>query len=233
MQIDIWIFNWPNQTARACKIEQQLHNQGFTCHVINSDPEYTPNHWLNVGNSAWFAQQWHLACALFRGDVMFHIQADAEYQDWANIIHSARETFALHNWGLYSPNLQHNNWGAVPIPAWTSNIANLHAVANPDCTCWFIHKDIVEQWKNLDLKPQDNYLGWGIDCVVSALSWQSQRVVLRDWRHTVYHHPGRGYQDQEAVDLMYKMFAKLPPELYNIVVMEFETPHKLLDCLTS
>lgn len=233
MKIDIWIFNWPNQTLRALVIEKQLHNLGYSCHVVNSDPDYCPEHWLNLGNQAWFGQQWYMATQLFSGEVLFHIQADAEYHDWNALIISAKETFALHKWGLYSPNLQHNNWGAVPIETWQSSIPELKAVANPDCTCWFIHKDVVDKYRNLNLKYTDNYLGWGIDCVVSALSWQSQRVVLRDWRHTVYHHPGRGYKDQEAVDLMYKMFAKLAPELYNIVVMEFETPHKLLDCLTS
>lgn len=231
MKIDIWLFNWPGQTSRAVATEKELYKLGYRCHVINSDPEYTPSHWLNLGNSAWFAQQWNLACSLFQGDVLFHIQADAEYHSWHQLIEHAKDTFTLHNWGLYSPNLQHNNWGAVPIPEWKSSINELHAVANPDCTCWFVHADIIEKYKSLNLKWQDNYLGWGIDCVVSALSWQEQRVVLRDWRHTVYHHPGRGYLEDQAVQLMYNMFSKLPQDLYNIVQEEFNEPKRLLTYL--
>jgi hypothetical protein len=231
MKIDIWIFNWPNQTSRALVIEKQLLDLGYCCNVVNSDPDYCPAHWLNLGNQAWFGQQWYMATQLFSGDVLFHIQADAEYHDWKSLLISAKETFTLHNWGLYSPNLQHNNWGAVPIESWQSSIPEIKAVANPDCTCWFIHKDVVEKYRNLNLKYTDNYLGWGIDCVVSALSWQAQRVVLRDWRHTVYHHPGRGYLEDQAVQLMYNMFSKLPQDLYNIVQQEFNEPKRLLTYL--
>jgi len=231
MKFDIWLFNWPRQTQRALVIEKQLNAFGYSCNVVNSDPHYQPSHWLNLGNQAWFGHQWYMATQLFSGDVLFHIQADAEYQDWHALIKSAEETFSLHNWGLYSPNLQHNNWGAVPIEEWQSSIPELRAVANPDCTCWFIHKDILQKYLALNLKYTDNYLGWGIDCVISAVSWQAKRVVLRDWRHTVYHHPGRGYVEEQAVQLMYKMFEKLPRDLYNIILAEFNDPKSLLTYL--
>jgi hypothetical protein len=231
MEIKCFLFNWPRQTQKAKNTYAALKMLGCSVTVINSDPDYTPFDWINLGNSAWFGQQWALATQLFQGDVMFHIQADAEYPDWKSLLISAKETFTLHNWGLYSPNLQHNNWGAVPIESWQSSIPEVKAVANPDCTCWFIHKDVVEKYRNLNLKYTDNYLGWGIDCVVSALSWQAKRVVLRDWRHTVYHHPGRGYGEDQAVHLMYNMFSKLPSDLYSIIQEEFNEPKKLLTYL--
>ena len=71
MKIHCFIFNWPGKTPYAKTLEQQLTNIGYYPTVINSDPDYQPFNWINLGNQAYFGAQWHLAVSLFQADLFF------------------------------------------------------------------------------------------------------------------------------------------------------------------
>lgn len=228
--IQPFIFNWPGQTNAAKATYAQLRQHGYNPIVINSDPEYQPFDWINLGNTAWFSHQWNLATDLFTGDILFHIQADATYNNWNQLIQDAEKYLDKYNWGIYSPRFQ-DNGHYVPLQGWHCEDENILAVPNPDCTCWFLHKDIIQAWNTLkhSLHLENNKYGWGIDCIMCALSWQQNRIVLRDFAHEVFHKPGRGYDSSHANTLMYNMFQNLEPDFFNIVKAQWQDKESLLD----
>lgn len=229
-RVQIFLFNWPGQTARAQATLQQLNDLGHSVTVINSDPHYTPFDWINLGNSAWFGQQWSLATSLFNADIMFHIQADATYDRWQPLLRDAVKYFDRYHYGIYGPGFV-DNGHYVPLETWQSQDPGIYAIPNPDCTCWFIHRDVIDQFKALQLDLAQNTLGWGIDCVVCALSWMSGRIVLRDLNHNVVHHPGRGYGHQAATEQMNKMFGTLSADLRLAIDRQYQDRESLLQYL--
>jgi len=230
MKLQIFLFNWPGQTDKATTTERQLWDKGYNVTVINSDPDYTPYNWINLGNSAYFGQQWNLAMGLFNADIMFHIQADATYDNWENLIKDALRYHEKYQWGIYSPRFQDNGW-YVPLDTWHCQDENIRAVPNPDCTCWFLDRTVIDRFKQLNLNIVANHYGWGIDCVLCALSWMSGKLVLRDLAHEVYHHPGRGYSSQDATDYMNRMFKTLSPELNHAITKQYGDRESLLQYL--
>lgn len=229
--IQIFIFNWPGQTSKALETQASLTSAGYKVTVINSDPDYTPFNWINLGNSAYFGQQWSLAMGLFNADIMFHIQADATYDNWDNLIKDALRYHEKYQWGIYSPRFQDNGW-YVPLDTWHCEDENIRAVPNPDCTCWFLDRTVIDRFKQLNLNIVANHYGWGIDCVLCALSWMSGKLVLRDFAHEVYHHPGRGYSSQEATEFMNRMFESLNGEINQAIAKQYGDRESLLQYLS-
>lgn len=231
-KIQIFLFNWPGQTERAKTTERQLWNLGHNVIVINSDPGYTPFNWINLGNDAWFSKQWKLATDLFNADIMFHIQADATYDKWKPVLDDAVKYFDRYHYGIYGPGFVDNGY-YVPLETWQSQDPGIYAIPNPDCTCWFIHRDVIDQFRSLHLDLTQNHYGWGIDCVVCAVSWMMGRIVLRDLNHNIMHHPGRGYSNQDATDQMNKMFDTLNPSLRQAIDRQYQNRESLLQYLKS
>ncbi|CAB4122985.1 hypothetical protein UFOVP29_144 [uncultured Caudovirales phage] len=230
MKLQIFLFNWPGQTDKAKITEKKLCNQGYSVTVINSDPDYTPFNWINLGNSAYFGQQWRLALGLFNADIMFHIQADVTYDDWGSLIGDALRYHEKYNWGIYSPKFQEPGW-YPPLDTWHCEDENIRAVPNPDCTCWFLDRTVIDDFRRLGLDLAANHYGWGIDSVASALSWMSGRIVLQDFAHEAFHAPGRGYSSQDATDYMNRMFQTLSPEINHAITKQYADRESLLQYL--
>ena len=76
MDIHVFIFNWRNQFDQTVEKEKALSALGYRVTVINSDEENEQAHWVNLGESAYFTDQFMKALELFDGDVMFHVQGD-------------------------------------------------------------------------------------------------------------------------------------------------------------
>ena len=48
--IQPFIFNWPGQYEKVCKIEEELNKIFDDVIVINSDDDNTKEGWINIGN---------------------------------------------------------------------------------------------------------------------------------------------------------------------------------------
>lgn len=229
MKIQTFIFNWPGKTAYAKKIQHDLAQLGHAAIVINSDPEYQPFNWINLGNSAYFGAQWSLAASLFQADVLFHVQADVEYNDWKRLFKDAVLYKNQFNWGVYSPDVVDNTFWAKPLANLSAE--HLQLVSNSDCTCWFIDKTLISQFKTLPVDWKKNFYGWGIDCVICALSYLNQQPVIRDSSHQIIHHPGRGYATEAAWYHMQAMLQQLPPNIKNTVDLGLDNNPSILSLL--
>ncbi|HEX7705709.1 MAG TPA: hypothetical protein VF701_04535 [Thermoanaerobaculia bacterium] len=201
LRIAPFIFSWKGQFEKACRTEDQLRELFDRVTVINSDEDNTRPGWIDVGDDLFFTGQFLRAVDHFDADVLFHIQADAHYDDWPAVFDRARESFERVQWGVFAPNVDFTGWVSPGVDIASQFFpadSNLRLVSCTDCTCWMIHRDVIEQFrKHRDLFSQNRY-GWGIDLTIAALSYLNERPVVRDYAHTVIHPRGRGYDNDAA-----------------------------------
>lgn len=228
MNFHPFIFNWRNQFQKSSRTEEQLLKTFGRVTVINSDEENTPDHWVNVGDSYWFGDQFLKALELFDGDVLLHIQGDVTFNNWEQLKEDAIKDFEKHNWGVYAPHADFTEWTSrraniiyPPLPD------NRSLVACPDCSCWMIHKDIIQEFNNLNLELKDHHLGFGFDMLMCSVSHKSSRPVIRNYNHTVDHPKGTGYNVTQAHVELKELWNKMPVEHQNIVNNIYSKPSQL------
>jgi len=215
VKIHSFIFNWRGQYEKTKEKINQLEAIGHIPTVINSDEEHNDEGWVNVGESAYFTDQFIKALELFDGDVFFHVQGDASYNDWNNLIKDAESSFETYTWGIYAPNVDYTWYDAsrTDIVGIQLRDKTMKLVACPDCTCWFIHKDIINVFKQLKIDMSPYKMGWGWDIIFPGISYLMKRPVIRDYHHTIDHPPGTNYNKTQAEIEMQQLFNALPHEL--------------------
>ena len=217
MNIQTFIFNWRGQYEKTKEKQKQLSAIGVVPVVINSDDNHReddPN-WHNIGEESYFTAQFLKALELFTGDVMFHIQADASYGNWAEIYQGAKDCFDTYNWGIYAPNVDYTFYNPfrTDLISFDLDEPNLKMVANTDCTCWFIHKDIINEAKNRGINFAPYKMGWSFDIIFTALSYIKKRPVIRDYAFTIDHPQGTNYNMNQAETEMMQLYKSLTPDI--------------------
>jgi hypothetical protein len=217
MNIQTFIFNWRGQYEKTKEKQRQLSAIGVVPVVINSDDNHReddPN-WHNIGEESYFTAQFLKALELFTGDVMFHIQADASYDNWAEIYQGAKDCFDIYNWGIYAPNVDYTFYNPfrTDLTSFDLDEPNLKMVANTDCTCWFIHKDIIADAKNRGINFAPYKMGWSFDIIFTALSYIKKRPVIRDYKFTIDHPQGTNYNMNQAETEMMQLYQSLTPDV--------------------
>jgi len=217
MNIQTFIFNWRGQYEKTKEKQKQMSAIGVVPVVINSDDNHReddPN-WHNIGEESYFTAQFLKAFELFTGDVLFHIQADASYGNWAEIYQGAKDCFDTYNWGIYAPNVDYTFYNPVrtDLTSFDLDEPNLKMVANTDCTCWFIHKDIINEAKNRGINFAPYKMGWSFDIIFSALSYIKKRPVIRDYSFTIDHPQGTNYNMNQAETEMMQLYQSLTPDV--------------------
>jgi len=215
MKIQTFIFNWNGQYNKTLDKKDQLKAIGVDPIIINSDEAFYLDDWHNIGEKAYFTAQFMKALELFDGDALFHIQGDASYERWADLIDDAKKYYKEYNWGIYAPNIDYTWYVAskTDLDMFTIDETPLKMVATPDCTCWFIHKNIIDEANNRKVNFAPYKWGWSFDLVYSALSHMMKRPVLRDYSHTVQHPLGTNYAKDEAEKEMMDLYKSLPKDI--------------------
>ena len=215
MNIQPFIFNWKGQYDKTCKKEEQLKKIFDKVIVINSDDDNEKPDWINIGDECYFTEQFLKAVEIFDGDVLFHIQADASYDDFESIVKDAEKYYLEYDWGVYAPNVDYTWYTSqnTDIQSLESSHPNIKMVADPDCTCWFIHKDIIDEFKNRNIDMTNQKMGWGIDLAICSLSFISKRPVIRDYSHTIDHPPGTTYNKERAAKEMGELWQRLDDDM--------------------
>ena len=200
MNIQPFIFNWKSQYEKTLVKEEALQKIFDKVIVINSDDTHEEERWVNIGNDCYYADQFMKAIDLFDGDILFHIQADASYDKLEELVNDAKKYFEDYEWGIYAPNVDYTWYTSenTDIESIESNHNNIKMVADTDCTCWFIHKDIINEFLNRNIDMRDQKMGWGVDLCLSAISFIMSRPVIRDYNHTIDHPPSKNYNKEQA-----------------------------------
>jgi hypothetical protein len=79
VEIQGFIFNWKGHEASTVALENKL-GKLINVTVINSEEHLREKHpgWVHLDDTAYFSAQWNKAVELFEENIFFHIQADAE-----------------------------------------------------------------------------------------------------------------------------------------------------------
>ena len=222
MKIQPFIFNWRGQFDSTLKIERDLKNIFEEVVVINSDDENKKDEWTNIGEQSYFAHQFLKAIDLFDGDVFLHVQGDIVFDQWPQLVDSAQKYYEEFHWGIYAPNVDYTWYSAQNADVDTIEFRkypNLKVVSNPDCTVWFIHRDIVNELKNINIDLSFVRIGWGLDLILCANSFLQNRLVIRDYDFKVQHPQGTGYSQSEAMQEMNELLNKCSPNIQSTVNM--------------
>jgi hypothetical protein len=215
MNIQPFIFNWKGQYEKTLVKEDALQKIFDRVIVINSDDTQEEERWVNIGDDCYYTDQFMKAIELFDGDVLFHIQADASYDKLKELVNDAQKYFEDYEWGIYAPNVDYTWYTSenTDIQSIESNHDNIKMVANTDCTCWFIHKDIIKEFVNRKIDMSDQKMGWGVDLCLSSLSFISNRAVIRDYNHTIDHPPGTNYSKDQAAKEINILWQRLDDDI--------------------
>ena len=217
MNVQVFIFNWRRQYEKTKEKERQFAEQlpGVKVTVINSDEEHEEEGWVNLGEKAYFSELMSKAVELFDGDVMWHIQADASYDDWSKILDAAKEAFKKYNWGVFAPNVDYTWYDSsrTDINDMRFEDSKLKFVACTDCTCWMMHKDIISDYKSSNVDMRKYPIGWGWDIIFPSFSILRGRPVIRDYSQTVHHPRSSNYDHTNAENEMQQLYNSLPENL--------------------
>ena len=215
MKIQPFIFNWKGQYKKTLEKEDALQKIFDKVIVINSDDTQEEERWINIGDDCYYTDQFMKAIELFDGDILFHIQADASYDKLEELVNDAKKYFEDYEWGIYAPNVDYTWYTSenTDIESIESNHDNIKMVANTDCTCWFIHKDIINEFLNRKIDMSDQKMGWGVDLCLSSLSFLMSRPVIRDYSHTIEHPPGTNYNKDQAAKEINILWQRLDDDI--------------------
>jgi len=230
MKILCLIFSWKGQYKNALKLEKQLLDSNISTMVINSDDDNQPENWINIGNECYFSDQFRKALEIFNNldyDFLWHIQADASYDDWDSIIESAKSSYQKYNWGVFAPNVDDTFYISERTDVFDLE-DDLKLVATTDNTCWIIHKDMIKQINDNISLMEDNHLGWGWDLLLCSFAHIQKRLVIRDYKFTVNHPPSTGYKKDIAEQEMFDMFNKCPDEIRKSIYFIKQSPNNIL-----
>ena len=215
MKIQPFIFNWKGQYKKTLEKEDALQKIFDKVIVINSDDTQEEERWINIGDDCYYTDQFMKAIELFDGDILFHIQADASYDKLEELVNDAKKYFEDYEWGIYAPNVDYTWYTSenTDIESIESNHDNIKMVANTDCTCWFIHKDIINEFLKRKIDMSDQKMGWGVDLCLSSLSFLMSRPVIRDYSHTIEHPPGTNYNKDQAAKEINILWQRLDDDI--------------------
>ena len=215
MVIEPFIFNWKGKSENSKKIFFQLNSIFDKVKVINSDDHYCPENWINIGDEFYFSGQFKTALKNFSGDILFHIQGDVSYDRWEELVSDAIYYFKRYDCGIYSPNIDYTWYTTerfrIEDKRNLLRHQNLDIVGCTDETVWFIHKDIINQFKDYNINLRNEDYGWGIDLALASISFLNKKLVLRDKNHKIIHPRGTNY-DQEKAEIQFKNFRKQLPK---------------------
>jgi hypothetical protein len=232
MRLHPFIFNWRGQYEKTKEKESQFLHLGYdNVTVINSDDNHREDKWHNIGEESYFTKQFLTAVNFLDGDILFHIQGDASYDKWKEVISAAEDAYNCWQWGIFAPNVDWTEWNRyrADVRLISLGMAGKMLVSCPDCTCWMIHKKVIQKYNDLHLDMSDQNLGFGIDILMSALSHTNKWPVIRDYNHTIDHPRGTNYSVDKAHTELESLMNKLPPEILTTCMDIYRRPEKIAD----
>ncbi len=219
--IQPFIFNWNGQFEKTCAIEDSLNSIFDKVIVINSDDENTRENWINLGDDAYFSDQFRKALELFDGDILMHVQGDVTYDRWEELVHDARKYFDYYDAGIYAPNIDYTWYTAenADIDGIRADHSNIKMVACTDETVWFIKKEVISEIFNKNIDFSKNKMGWGWDIILSSICFSKGLPVIRDYNHTISHPQGTNYDKQIAQNELEEVWNSLDDSMKEIFSM--------------
>ena len=196
MKIQGFIFNWKGHEANAAALEASMA-RSIPVTVINSEERLSRPRpgWVQLDDTAYFSAQWNQAVARFDADIFFHMQADAEFDQFEALFARVQSLWEKHRLGVYEPRVDFTGiqYARRLLPELEPGLLE---VPLTDCTCWFIEGTVLRKLPPVDVSV--NRYGWNICTAVAALARLDGRRCVRDLHFRVRHPRSRGYSTEDA-----------------------------------
>jgi hypothetical protein len=197
MNIQSFIFNWKGNTDNVLRLERAIEKLSEV-NIINSDESMREarRNWIQLDDSAFFSAQWNKALDIFNADVLFHVQADVEFNEFERLFERACAAFRSHPIGIYEPKIDRprRDYDLSKLRMLRDNVFEVPAT---DCTCWFVAAPVLSE--NARIDERANKYGWGVAATIAALCRRRKLLCVRDYEFLVHHPDGRGYSTTDAV----------------------------------
>jgi hypothetical protein len=188
--VHCFIFTWNQYYTNAKILEDRLKKYGEVT-VINSNVNYTKQHWINL-NDAYFPEQWNTLISCFDKNVnfVFHMQADAQYNQFHYLFERFNYVVDKYKTGIYAPNVDFTHH-TYPIDKLEKVEDFLYEVPNADETCWFVNTKLIDWNPMFDIAKYK--FSYGTDWYYGAKSKLNGYKIIRDYSITIKHPRGTNY----------------------------------------
>ncbi|OOZ38397.1 hypothetical protein BOW53_15730 [Solemya pervernicosa gill symbiont] len=198
-----FIISWEGQTDNAREIATALAGEVEHIHVIYSSHANTieegDGNWVKVPDSWFFGKKFSHGLDLFNGEILLLIQADAQCDDWPQLVRRCRAAFALNKVGVWGPAVDYNAHD-YDFSQRIRDRRTLYQAVNIDAVVTAYSRCVVDRLR--EFSYEHNNLGWGIDWASNCYSRVNNLCVLRDRAIDVVHPRERGYDATEAESQM-------------------------------
>lgn len=199
--IHAFIISWSGHREKARAIARAIEPLVARLTVVYSNAEEAtengPGEWCQVPNAYFYGRKFRECLALFRGDIMLQVTADAASDDWPSVIASVERCYAeIPDLEVWAPGIDACWHTDKRVIAGDACLPGVEIVYRTDAVVWAVTARTVERFKALDYEC--NNLGWGLDLVAAAYAFSGRRLVVRDTGVVVGHPPGSGYDHHEA-----------------------------------
>jgi len=199
--VHTFILSWPGFEEKARVLE--LAVAGATDHlsVIHSltgpSDATIPDHWIVLPDGAYYGVKFEKSLELCEADVMLHIQADVECDEWPRFLAECRNAFASHpDLALFAPLVDWTPWSLERTTLEWSQKKRVHRVSMVDGIVWAIGPATLQRLRHLDYTT--NPLGRGIELAAAAFARAHGQLALVDATIKVSHPQGSGYSEADA-----------------------------------
>lgn len=199
--VHTFILSWPGFEEKARALE--LAVAGATDHlsVIHSltgpSRAEIPDHWVVLPDGAYYGVKFEKSLELCEGDVMLHIQADVECDEWPRFLEECTKAFASRSdLALFAPLVDWTPWSLARTTLERSPKKPVHRVSMVDGIVWAMGPATLERLRHLDYTT--NPLGRGIELAAAAFARANGYVALVDATIAVSHPQGSGYSEADA-----------------------------------
>ncbi len=201
--VEAFIISWSGKLESARRIARALVSEIESVTIIHSDNFYGENdnnepfaiH--RVDDSYFFGKKFGEIFKVRTPSKSFLlIQADAEFEDWPELIMKLRHALESFPIGVWAPNVVHSSWRTPKVHVRSLNQTGLIQVTQTDGIVFHVSSEVANQLATFDYTK--NNLGWGVDWVAILSALTIGQLVVRDTTVTVRHPRGSGYHQEEA-----------------------------------
>ena len=198
--VHVLVVCWENKELQAQTIASALLPFVDKLTVIYSNASNRKfcgaGEWVMAPNGFFYGKKFKYLLSYFSSDIGLLIQADAESNDWPDLVNQCRKSFACNSkLGVWVPHIDGTPFKPVYTDLWA--VDSYYAVSIVDGITWAFSSSVANRLMGLDYSI--NNLGWGIESAAVSYCYSRGFTVLRSPRIEVVHEQGAGYSSEEAL----------------------------------
>ena len=147
-------------------------------------------------------------------DFLLLVKSDIEFFEWSALLKDSIVDFKKHHWGAYTLNIG-SFYDGVDIEKISDHLTR---VSSFDISLCFIHKEIIDALKKINLNWMVNKQGIGISSIICSLCTARRRLVIKNNAYSA------DYQPRQIVSInayrkdYFNLCSQLPDFLRKITV---------------